>query len=125
MNPERADVTMLNDASDVFLDGYRIEGPANAVTNINNGKTTIKLFNAGLGLKSHPNPIFENCEGTFSIQGAWAFGGDPNSEYDILFREYENGKVVDLKWDDYNEMSDEYIQFIDVAPHALTFNYEK
>lgn len=125
INPERADIAMLNDNSEVYLDCYRIEGSGTALKCINGAKTVINLFNAGIGIKSAQNPLFDNGGESLAIKGAVPFGFDAASEYNIIMRQYEEDKMVDYKWDDYETTPDDYIKYIRKRDHALTFDYKK
>ncbi len=86
VNPERADLAMLNDGSDILLDGFRTEGCGTALKTVNGGKTRICLFNAGIGYKYAENPLFETYGATLDVTGALAFGYSERTEYNILFR---------------------------------------
>ena len=96
VNPERADLAMLNDGSDILLDGFRTEGPGSALKTVNGGNTKICLFNAGIGYKYAENPLFETIEAELDITGALTFGFSEKTEYNILFRD----KTGDTVWDD-------------------------
>ncbi len=93
VNPERADLAMLNDGSDILLDGFRTEGSGSALKTANSGNTKICLFNAGIGCKYAENPLFETIEAALDLTGALAFGYSEKTEYNILFRD-ANGDTV-------------------------------
>lgn len=109
VNPERADLAMLNDGSDILLDGFRTEGPGSALKTVNGGKTEICLFNAGIGYKYAENPLFETCGATLDITGALAFGYSERTEYNILFRDCSG----DLGWDDIKNSTVNHGKLID------------
>ncbi len=48
LNIERANVELLNDNSDLFMNGYKTEGGGTALKSINGGKTKINLINNGI-----------------------------------------------------------------------------
>ena len=125
INPERADIAMLNDNSEVYLDCFRTEGSGTALKCINDAKTIINLFNAGLGRKNAQNPLFDNVDGSLIIRGATPFGCDAWQEYNILVRHNINGETVDLKWDDYKTTPEDYIKYRKALKHSLTFDYKK
>ncbi len=125
INPERAAIAMLNDGSEVYLDCFRTEGSGTALKCINGAKTVINLFNAGLGIKSAQNPLFENLDGELVIKGAVAFGCNASQEYNILVRHNVNGEIMDLKWDDYETTPEDYIKYLKARPYSLTFEYKK
>lgn len=45
LNIERGDVELLNDASEIYVDGYKTEGPGCALKSINGGKTQMNVCN--------------------------------------------------------------------------------
>jgi len=49
LNPERADIEVLNDASKLTVFGLKVEGPGMAVKTVNRGDTKVVLFTAGIG----------------------------------------------------------------------------
>ena len=100
VNPERADVAMLNDNSKVVIDGFRTEGCGTALKAVGGGTTTFNVFNAGIGYKYAENPLFEIYDSSFEINLAICFGFDENSEYNILVSDEKDGKKQTLVWDD-------------------------
>ncbi len=48
LNIERGEIELLNDHSEIYLDGYKTEGPGCALKSINGGKTQINLCNNGI-----------------------------------------------------------------------------
>lgn len=48
LNIERGDIELLNDNSEVYIDGYKTEGPGCALKSINGGKTQINICNNGI-----------------------------------------------------------------------------
>ena len=100
VNPERADIAMLNDNSKVVIDGFRTEGCGTALKAVNGGTTKYNLFNAGVGYKYAKNPVFDVYDSKFEINLAICFGGDKNSEYNILISDEKDGKKKILGWDD-------------------------
>lgn len=60
LNIERAEIELLNDNSELIIDGYKVEGPGVLVKSVNGGKTRINLFNAAWwGNKIVDNMLFE------------------------------------------------------------------
>jgi len=100
VNPERADVAMLNDNSEILLDGFRTEGCGTALKAINGGSTRITMFNAGIGCKEAENPLFESYASNLSLSLAIAFGFDTETEYHIVITEEKNGVQKSLVWDE-------------------------
>ncbi len=103
VNPERSDVAILNDASEIFLEGFRTEGPGTALKSINGGRTHISLFNAAIGDKDAENPIIELIDSKISLFGGKALGIDSNHEYNILISDTKDSVTKTIKWDDAEE----------------------
>ena len=57
LNPERADVEVLNDASTLKLYGFKVEGPGTAVLTKNGGITEVYGFSAGIGNAKAENAL--------------------------------------------------------------------
>lgn len=100
VNLERADMHILNDNSEVFLDCFRIEGPGTALKSVNGGKTHINLFNAGLGRRDAQNAVYELHDANLSLHGARFFGFNKNSEYPILVQNNCAGQTDTVFWED-------------------------
>lgn len=100
VNPERAEINMLNDDSDIFIDCYRIEGCGTALKSINGGKTHIAISNAGIGRKDASNPLFDLHNSSFEVYGALSFGFNKASEHNVIISDERNGKTTKIVWDD-------------------------
>lgn len=57
LNPERADVEILNDGSDLTVYGLKVEGPGTAVRTVNGGRSEIHTFSAGIGNAKAENAL--------------------------------------------------------------------
>ena len=78
LNPERADVEILNDASLLTVYGLKVEGPGTAVKTVNGGKTEIYGFSAGIGNAKASNAlIFDDAASETALVGGKAFWGYP------------------------------------------------
>ena len=100
VNPERADAAMLVDGGDIFLEGYRTEGPGTALKTTGDAKVKIQVFNAGIGAKRVEHALFEQEGGTLDLKLAFAFGFDKESEYNHLVRDRRRGEEKILEWSD-------------------------
>ncbi len=69
VNPERANIEMLNDNSEIILDAYKIEGPGVAVKSINGGKTMINICLAAIGYIYAENALYETKGGELCVNG--------------------------------------------------------
>ena len=87
LNIERADVELLNDASELVVDGYKVEGPGVLVKTVNGGKTQLNLFNAawwGNGIKE--NGLFDVSNSDLDVTGGNVFCYPGDDEYCLTFR---------------------------------------
>ena len=76
LNPERADVEVLNDASTLKLYGFKVEGPGTAVLTQNGGITEVYGFSAGIGNAKAENAlIFDDITSNTTLFGGIAFWG--------------------------------------------------
>ncbi len=82
LNIERADLALLNDASEIVIDGYKIEGPSVLAKILSDSATEIHLFNAAWwGNKVKENGLFEVKNGTLSALGGYIFCYPEDEEY--------------------------------------------
>ena len=76
LNPERADIEVLNDGSELVAYGLKVEGPGTAVRTVNGGKTEIYGFSAGIGNARAENAlIYDDDTSSTSLFGGIAFWG--------------------------------------------------
>lgn len=113
VNLERADVHVLNDASEVLFDCYRTEGPGTALSGVNGGRTRVNLFNAGIGYKIAPQALFELRDSEFELTGALAFGFNRKSEYNVIVNSVKDGKTERLAWDDIKDACGSHGRLLD------------
>lgn len=74
LNIERADIELLNDHSELIIDGYKVEGPGVLVKNRNGGKTQLNLFNAAWwGNRIENNALFDFDKGVLMATGGNIF----------------------------------------------------
>lgn len=79
LNIERGDIELLNDNSEIYIDGYKTEGPGCALKSINGGKTQINLCNNGLWCNSlEDNPLFDIRQSEFQVSAVFLFGFHPD-----------------------------------------------
>jgi len=109
INAERADLAILNDGSEILIDGLRTEGPGTAVRTINGGKTTIHIYNAGIGNKESLKPLFESTNSEMHIYGACVHGFDKETEYNVIVKEKNNI----IRWDDLPPCNMDFYKFLD------------
>lgn len=96
VNVERADLAVLNDGSDILIDGLRTEGPGTAVRTINGGKTTVHISNSGIGHKTSTKPLYEAINSHMNLCGVRASGFNDETEYNIIVK--DNNKII--RWED-------------------------
>ena len=93
LNLERADIELLNDGSEVFVDGYKVEGPGTLVKSINNGKTTLNLFNAAWwGNKIPEHSLFESHDSQMRLIGGNPFCCPEDETYTLALRVFTAGE---------------------------------
>ena len=86
LNPERADVEVLNDASELVAYGFKVEGPGTAVKTVNGGVTEIYGFSAGIGNAKAENAlIYDDATSKTTLHGGIAFWG-----YQCVYEKNEN-----------------------------------
>ncbi len=71
LNIERAELELLNDNSELLVDGYKVEGAGMILKSVNGGKTQLNLFNAAWW----GNCLSENCMFTMENASAHLTGG--------------------------------------------------
>ena len=104
LNPERADIEMLNDDSDIVVYGYKVEGPGTAVKTINGGITDIYGFSAGIGNARAENPLFfDDVTSRTTLFGGVAFWGY-QCIYEKNGKRYSTEGVDPLYFDIQNDM---------------------
>ncbi len=93
VNPERADVEILNNGSTVYLDGFKVEGPGTAMKTINGGHTVINVFSAGIGNAEASNALIETKDGTTILTGGLIGSFEEETMYHIVYESDKDGKV--------------------------------
>lgn len=106
LNPERADVELYAEASELKLYGYKVEGPGTATHTVNGGSTEIYGFSAGIGNAKAENAlIFDDETSATRLYGGKAFWGYQcvyekrgarfmTEGADPLHFDIENGKMI-------------------------------
>ena len=100
VNLERAEVAMLCDASEVWLDGFRTEGPGTALKLTGGSRATVRVFNAGIGDRDGVRPLFDADESVPDLFGVRAVGYNESTEYNILVRQRWQGREYRYVQDD-------------------------
>lgn len=82
LNIERADVELLNDGSEIHIDGYKTEGGGISLKSVNGGKTQINICNLGLW-DNHleENSMFDLTASEIEMSGVYAFGFADEEKY--------------------------------------------
>lgn len=93
LNPERADVEVLNDNSDFVCYGFKVEGPGTAIKTINGGKTKVFVFSCGIGDITAQNPLFENKDSSVLLLNGKVFGVWDTLDYNLILESNYNGKL--------------------------------
>lgn len=93
LNPERADLELLNDDSVLTVYGFKVEGPGTAIKTVNGGKTTVFVFAAGIGDITAENALLVNTDSHISIFGARIFGVADELDYNLILKSNSSGKI--------------------------------
>lgn len=109
VNPERALVEMINDNSDIMIDGYRVEGPGTAVKTVNNGRTRLNLCTCTIGFNLAENALFETKDAYISVCGNLIqdMPGGPKLRYNMIIDQEIDGIRKTLHSDDVKEHMDD------------------
>lgn len=91
LNPERADVEVLNDGSEMVVYGLKVEGPGTAVRTVNCGVTEIYGFSAGIGNAKAENALlYDDATSKTTLWGGIAFWG-----YQCVYEKNGNRYMTD------------------------------
>lgn len=93
LNPERADVEVLNDNSDFVCYGFKVEGPGTAIKTINGGKTRVFVFSCGIGDITAENPLFENKDSSVLLLNGKVFGVWDTLDYNLILESNYGGDI--------------------------------
>lgn len=93
LNPERADIEVLNDDSELIAFGLKVEGPGTAVKTVNGGQTNIFLSSAGIGNPDADNALFYTDDTSDTlVLGAQAFAmssKNAGNEYRCIYEQMD------------------------------------
>lgn len=79
LNIERGEIELLNDDSQIYIDGYKTEGPGCALKSVNGGKTQINICNNGIWYNAvEENPLFSLSNSEFEAFGVLPFLFNPD-----------------------------------------------
>ena len=84
LNPERADVEVLNDHSVLTVYGFKVEGPGTAIKTVNGGKTSVFVYSCGIGDITAKNALFENRDSELSLLNGKIFGVTDTLDYNLI-----------------------------------------
>lgn len=93
INPERADVEMLNDNSNILMDGFKVEGPGAVVKNIRGGNTELNLVTCGIGYRNAPNALFQTEYARTKVVGCRIGGCGDKLNYVWIIEQNIDGLV--------------------------------
>ena len=88
LNPERARLEVLNDASDLTVYGLKTEGPGTAIQTINGGVTRVFNNSSAIGSDQSTLPLFADDKASKTeVYGGLAFGigQDPSLEFRRIY----------------------------------------
>ena len=93
LNPERADIEVLNDNSDLTVYGFKVEGPGTAIKTVNGGKTLAVVFSCGIGDITAENALFENRDSDVYLLAGKIFGVSERLDYNLILESGHGGKI--------------------------------
>ena len=93
LNPERADVEVLNDSSEFVCYGFKVEGPGTAIKTINGGITNVFVFSCGIGDITAKNPLFENKDSSVLLLNGKVFGVWDTLDYNLILESNYSGEI--------------------------------
>lgn len=108
VNPERADVELLNDGGNVFLDGYKVEGPGTAVKTVNGGKSQINVCTCGIGYCDAENALFDTDNSFMQLTGCRIGGFNERSCYNIIIKQETDGVKMIKRYSDIDDVLELY-----------------
>ena len=82
LNPERADIEVLNDGSQLVVYGLKVEGTGTSVKTVNGGRNFIYISHAGIGNPNAENPQFYDDD----LSSTTLFGGTANTGFKCIFK---------------------------------------
>ena len=95
LNIERADVELLNDHSELYLDGYKTEGAGTAIKSVNGGRTQINLFNQGLwNNRLEDHCVFDLEDSELDAAGGLIFGFSADRRFSKAIRHVKGGRTT-------------------------------
>ena len=114
LNPERAEVELLNDNSEIFISGYKTEGPGVVIKSINGGKTRLTLFNCGIW-DNHieSNSIFEITDSSLEFAGGLIFWYNDDKKNNNAFKIIKNNEEENLNLFDCSDLVMDRFRIID------------
>lgn len=95
VNPERADIEMINDGGECVLMAVHTEGPGTVLKTVNGGKSEILKFTTSLATNNPEKPVFINDNSSMSC-----VSGFINGKYPIAVKEIKGKKEKKLLTED-------------------------
>ena len=93
LNPERADVEVLNDSSFITFYGFKVEGPGTAIKTVNGGKTAVFVFSCGIGDITAKNALFHNESSDVYLFSGMVFGVTDQLDYNLILSSKKGGTL--------------------------------
>ncbi len=93
LNPERADVEVLNDNSDFVCYGFKVEGPGTSIKTLNGVITNLFSYSFGIGDITAKNPLFENKDSSVLLINGKIFGVWDTLDYNLILESNHSGEI--------------------------------
>ena len=108
LNPERADVEVLNDHSTLLVYGLKTEGPGTMLKTINDGISEICVMSAGIGKTDAPNALIVNDRSETKLYGLRIGGFAPHLLFNKIVEESDGKETksffrTDIRGQEINE----------------------
>lgn len=99
LNIERGQTELLNDNSEIYIDGYKTEGPGCMLKSINGGKTQINLCNSGIWCNTlEENSMFDISDSDIEVFNVHPFLFSSERKFLTAFNiDREKNNLLDLE----------------------------
>ena len=97
LNPERADLEVLNDGGDLTVYCLKTEGPGTALKTVNGGVSRVYVNSSAIGNAEATNPLFSDDEAsnTFVFGGsAYGMGREPEKEFRVIYEKADRPDLI-------------------------------
>ena len=94
LNPERADVEVLNDHATILVYGLKTEGPGTMLKTVNGGVSEVCVMSAGIGKTDAPNALISTDHSEMKLYGLRIGGFAPHLLFNKIIEEIDQSKIA-------------------------------